>query len=195
MTTSPLDYAKQVDKLLIKADMDFIRFAHVIRGWGGMYSEAIADSLSMIVLQGDVFRRALTHIHAPTVGRVEIRNVYRAGYNGDDLNLIDPYVIMERLDQPLVDVGRVAYGDALKSLQRHLRSLYGEVSKVVTPAFDVINYLTRRSWWVCHYDHTDDNTTLHLTDGTDVIRIRLNYIPMCLDKRAVADYVKYRKGH
>lgn len=187
------EHSKQVDKLLHKADLDLIRFAHVIRGWGGVFPEAVADSLSLIVLQGDTFCRSLTQVHSPRSGCVEIRNIYRAGFEGLEMSAIDPYVTMELTEGPVSDTSRVAYGDALKDLKEHLRTLYGDVAKVASPVFDVYRYLTKKKWWVYSYSYGRDSTTVHLTDGTKCVTLSVNYIPMGLDKRSIAEYVKQRK--
>lgn len=189
------EHSKQVDKLLHKADLDLIRFAHVIRGWGGVFPEAVADSLSLIVLQGDTFCRSLTQIHSPHRGCVEIRNIYRAGFEGTSMSLIDPYVTMELVEGSTDDTSRVTYGDALTDLKEHLRTLYGDVAKVATPVFDVYRYLIRNSWWVYGYNYQRDSTTVQLTDGDKCVTITVNHIPMGLDKRAIAEYVKHRKDH
>lgn len=195
MPHSTNEHSKQVDKLLHKADTDLIRFAHVIRGWGGVFPEAVADSLSLIVLQGDTFCRSLTQIHAPRRGCVEIRNIYRAGFEGVDMSVIHPCVTMELLEGVLVDTSRVAYGDALNDLKEYLRAVYGDVAKIATPAFDVYKYLTQRSWWVYGFSYERDRTAVHLTDGSKCVTITINYIPLELDKRSIAEYVKHRKDH
>lgn len=189
------EHSKQVDKLLNKADLDLIRFAHVIRGWGGVFSEAVADSLSLIVLQGDTFCRSLTQIHAPHPGYIEVRNIYRAGFEGVEMSLIDPYVTMRLVEGYEVDTGRVAYEDALSDLKRHLRTLYGDVAKVATPAFDVYTQLVKNGWWVYGFNYERDRTTAQLTDGDKCVTITINQIPMGLDKRAIAEYIKHRKDH
>lgn len=195
MTVPTPDYTKQVDKLLNKADNDLIRFAHVIRGWGGSFSDAVADSLSLIRLKGDTFCRSLTQIHSPRRGCIEVRNIYRAGFDGTEMSLIDPYVTMELVEGSMDDTSRVAYGDALTDLKEHLRTLYGEVSKISAPAFDVVRYLTKRDWWVCTYSYESNGATIQLTNGVDSATVRINYTPMGLDKRAIAEYLKRRKEH
>jgi len=189
----------KVDKLLNNADLDLIRFAHVIRSWSNdcptasFYYEALAESLSMIVLKGDTFTRSLTNIHSPKPGRIEIRNIYRAGFEQVPLATIAPTVSFELHTGGEASSPRVALGDSLKSLREHLERLYGDSSKIATPAFEVIKYLTIRGWFVVGYECAGDGYTVNLTNSVHTVQVRINYEPMRLDRAAIRKYQQTRK--
>lgn len=203
MVKQPVDRSSspslKVDKLLNNADVDLIRFAHVIRRWGNdnpgasFYYEAIAESLSMIVLKGDSFTRSLTHIHAPKPGRVEIRNIYRAAFEHVDLSEVTPTVAFELHTGGNEFGPRVDLSDSLKCLREHLERLYADSSKIATPAFEVIKYLTTRGWFVYGYQCAEDGYTVDLTNSVHSVEVRINYGPMRLDRAAIRKYQQTRK--
>lgn len=189
----------KVDKLLNNADVDLIRFAHVIRGWSAgnpdasFYYDAIAESLSMIVLKGDTFTRSLTHVHSPKEDAIEIRNIYRAGFEDVPLSSIRPTVAFELFVGGDQFGPRVDLSEPLTRLREHLERLYGDSSKIATPAFEVMKYLTHRGWHVFGYACEEDGYTVNLTNSVHTVVVRINYEPMRLDRAAIRKYLLTRK--
>lgn len=189
----------KVDKLLNNADVDLIRYAHVIRRWSesdptaSFYYEALAESLSMIVLKGDTFVRSLTNVHSPMPGRIEIRNIYRAGFDSVPVNEITPTVSFGLFRDGEDDCPRVDMSGTLKCLKEHLERLYGDSSKIATPAFEVIKYLTHRGWFVFAYACAEDGYTVNLTNTVHTVTVRINCEPMRLDRAAIRKYQQTRK--
>jgi hypothetical protein len=171
----------------------------VIRGWSNanpdasFYYEALAESLSLIVLKGDTFTRSLSSIYSPKPNAIEIRNIYRAAFEQAPLADIMPTVSFELITDDHGDGPRVDFSGPSKRLQEHLSRLYGDCSKIATPAFEVTRYLTQRGWYVYAYQYADDGCTVKLTNFVHTVVVRINEEPIRLDRAAIRKYQQTRK--